>query len=94
MINEQKKEIDINENGKWPNIVITISSPEDNENPTSGQLVDAVASRYDALKEKLIYETLERTLGAENWDELSDDDKYDKMIELKQKIEKSRMEGN
>ena len=94
MINQQKKEMKINESGRWPNIVITISAPEDTANANRELLVDAIESRYDALKEKLVYEGLEKKIGVEEWSALTDDEKYEKMIETKLKIGKLKLEGN
>ena len=86
--------MEINESGKWPNIVITVSAPEDSAHAKDDELVDALQSKYDALKEKLIYEALERKFGTEEWNKLSDEEKYDKMMEIKLKIEKLKQEGS
>lgn len=55
--------------------------------------MDALQSKYDALKEKLIYEALERKLGKEEWNKLSDMERFDKMMEMKLKIQKLIEEG-
>ena len=86
--------MNINESGRWPNIVITVSAPEDTASANREQLVDAVESRYDALEEKLIYEGLEKKTGVEEWNKLTDDEKYEKMMETKMKIGKLKLEGN
>ena len=94
MIGQQKKEIETNETARWPNIVITISAPEDTTTASSDQFEDAIESRYDAVKEKLIYEAVERSVGAEEWIDLSDEDAYAKMMDMKLKIEKLKKEGD
>ena len=94
MIEQQKREIEANETARWPNIVITISAPEDTTNASSDQFEDAIESRYDAVKEKLIYEAVERSVGVEGWMDLSDEDAYAKMMEIKLKIENLKKEGN
>ena len=94
LINEQKHEMEVRETGKWPNITITISAPEDTAHADDDELVDALRSKYDTLKEKLIYEALERNLGSEEWNKLTDEEKYEKMMEIKLKIQKLQEEGN
>jgi len=93
LIEQQKREIDANETARWPNIVITISAPEDTTNASSDQFEDAIESRYDAVKEKLIYEAVERSVGVEGWMDLSDEGAYAKMMEIKLKIENLKKEG-
>ena len=93
LIIQQKEEIEVRKTEKWSNVVIVVSAPEDTAHANDDELVDALQSKYDTLKEKLIYEALERKMGTEEWNKLSEDEKYEKMMEIQMKIKTLQEQG-
>ena len=93
MITQQQQEIEIRKTEKWSNIIIVVSAPEDTAHANDDELVDALQSKYDTLKEKLIYEALERKMGTEEWNKLSEEEKYEKMMEIQMKIKALQEQG-
>ena len=66
----------------------------DGENiPTEEELLGALEEKYDALKDKLIAESLMKELGAAEWERLSERERQAKILKMRLQEKKLRQEG-
>jgi hypothetical protein len=61
--------------------------------PSEDELVEALEEKYDALKDKLLAESLMKQMGAADWAALSERERQAKLVKLKLQEKKLREEG-
>ena len=89
----QAKEIEKCQNKKFQNIVTTLSAPEAIKAADENALVEALESKYDVLKDKLILDALEKQAGAANWAQMSERERQRELLKLKLQQKKLQQEG-
>ena len=58
------------------------------------QLVDALDSKYDTLRDKLLSEALMKEMGAAEWQALSEQERQARLVKMKLEERRLRREGN
>ena len=61
--------------------------------PTEEELVEALEEKYDALKDKLLAESLMKQVGDAEWAALSERERQIRLVKLKLQEKKLREEG-
>ena len=61
--------------------------------PSEKELLNALEEKYDALKDKLIAESLMNDLGAAEWGRLSERERQAKIMKIRLQEKKLRQEG-
>ena len=61
--------------------------------PTEEELVEALEEKYDALKDKLLAESLVKQLGDAQWAAMSERERQVRLVKLKLQEKKLREEG-
>lgn len=67
--------------------------PDQADIPTEEELLDALEEKYDALKDKLIAESLINELGAAEWEKLSERERQSKIVKIRLQEKKLREQG-
>ena len=93
MVACQEKEIQLCENLKFKNIQSVLSAPETIKVADENALVEALESKYDALKDKLILDALEKQMGAASWAKMNERDRQHELLKMKLKHKKLQQEG-
>jgi len=89
----QEKELQLCENLKFKNILSVLSAPEAIKAADENALVEALESKYDALKDKLILDALEKQMGAASWAEMNERERQHELLKMKLKHKKLQQEG-
>eukprot|EP00794_Sanderia_malayensis_P006079 gene6079-6782_t len=89
----QESEVEVHKLARWRNIVTVISAVEKSQTASEDVLVDALESKYEILKDKLILEALEKKIGSEEWNSLSEEEMFEKLMEVKMKMKQLMEEG-
>ena len=58
------------------------------------QLLDALDSKYDTLRDKLLSEALMKEMGAAEWQALSEQERQARLVKMKLEERRLRREGN
>ena len=67
----------------------------DRENvPSEEELLNALDEKYDALKDKLIAESVMSDLGAAEWGKLSEQERQSRILKIRLQERRLRQEGN
>ena len=67
--------------------------PDGSNIPSEEELLGALEEKYDALKDKLIAESLMNDLGAAVWGELSERERQAKILKIRLQEKRLREEG-
>jgi hypothetical protein len=68
-------------------------TPEQITSVGEGQLLDALDSKYDTLRDKLLSEALMREIGAAEWQALSEQERQARLVKMKLEERRLRREG-
>ena len=69
-------------------------TPEQITSVGEEQLLDALDSKYDTLRDKLLAEALMKEIGAAEWQALSEQERQAKLVKMKLEERRLRKEGN
>ena len=69
------------------------ATPEQITSVGEEQLVDALDSKYDTLRDKLLSEALMKEMGAAEWQALSEQERQAKLVKMKVEERRLRKEG-
>ena len=69
-------------------------TPEQITNVGEEQLLDALDSKYDTLRDKLLSEALMKEMGAVEWQALSEQERQARLVKMKLEERRLRREGN
>lgn len=94
LVEIQKQELEIQASKKWSNIVVILSAAEKIDHVGDSEFIDALESKYETLKDKLILEALERRHGHEEWSELTEIEKFNRLMEVKLQIKSLLDQGD
>ncbi|XP_060592636.1 LOW QUALITY PROTEIN: trichohyalin-like, partial [Ruditapes philippinarum] len=75
------------------NIALVVLSPDPTDGTTDDEVIDALKSKYEALKDKLLAEALLKELGESEWNRLSDTERQKRIFKLKKKERQLRKAG-
>ena len=89
----QTKEIEKCQNRRFQNVITTLSAPEAFKAADEDALVEALESKYDVLKDKLILDALEKQAGAANWAQMNERERQRELLKLKLQQKKLQQEG-
>ena len=78
---------------EFPNLLYILSLPEVVDRVDENDLVEALKSKYDALKDKLILEALEKQIGQVQWASFTEKQRQNEMVKLKLEQKKLLEEG-
>jgi hypothetical protein len=67
--------------------------PDRDNIPSEEELLGALEEKYDALKDKLIAESLMNELGAAVWEKLSERERQAKILKIRLQEKRLRQEG-
>ena len=84
----------------YDNIVVSLlgqktpgHKPDRDNIPSEEELLGALEEKYDALKDKLIAESLMNELGAAVWEKLSERERQAKILKIRLQEKRLRQEG-
>lgn len=69
-------------------------TPEQITNVGEEQLLEALDSKYDTLRDKLLSEALMKEMGAAEWQALSEQERQARLVKMKLEEKRLRREGN
>ena len=69
------------------------ATPEQITSVGEEQLVDALDSKYDTLRDKLLSEAMMKEMGAAEWQALSEQERQARLVKMKVKERRLRKEG-
>ena len=69
------------------------ATPEQITSVGEEQLVDALDSKYDTLRDKLLSEAMMKEMGAAEWQALSEQERQARLVKMKVKERRLRNEG-
>ena len=93
LVGLQEHQVKLVSHEKWNNIGVVLGTMEKTKEANEDVLVDALQSKYDSLQDKLILEALEKQMGTEKWEKLSDDEKQASLMKIKMEIKRLQDEG-
>ena len=70
-----------------------MAAPEAIKQADKDTLVEALESKYDVLKDKLILDALEKQMGASKWAEMNERERQRELLKLKLQQKKLQQEG-
>lgn len=73
--------------------MVVFGMPEKITSVGEEQLVDALDSKYDTLRDKLLSEVLIKQMGAAEWQALSEQERQARLVEMKLEERKLRKAG-
>lgn len=88
-----KKELGYISLKRFPQLLNTLSSPDEIKASDEDILVDALNMKYDALKDKLILEGLEKQMGDVAWKTMNERERQQELLKVKLKQKKLKKEG-
>ena len=75
------------------NLMTVFGTPEQITNVGEEQLLDALDSKYDTLRDKLLSEALMKEMGAAEWQALSEQERQARLVKMKLEERRLRREG-
>eukprot|EP00111_Clytia_hemisphaerica_P002852 TCONS_00008039-protein len=90
---EQQGEIKICQTKCFKNLIQLLAAPEAIKQADKDTLVEALESKYDVLKDKLILDALEKQMGASKWAEMNERERQRELLKLKLQQKKLQQEG-
>ena len=69
------------------------ATPEQITSVGEEQLVDALDSKYDTLRDKLLSEALMKEMGAAEWQALTEQERQARLVKMKVEERRLRKEG-
>ena len=75
------------------NLITVFGNPEQITTVGEEQLLDALDSKYDTLRDKLLSEALMKEMGAAEWQALSEQERQAKLVKMKLEERRLRREG-
>lgn len=78
---------------KFPNLVFVLTMAEATKKTDANDLIDALETKYDALKDKLILDALEKQMGDLQWAALNEQERQRQLMKIKLEQRKLKQEG-
>ena len=85
----QDAEIKLCQEKKFPNLPFILATSEVNKSTDDNALMGALEAKYDALKDKLILDALEKRYGKDVWENMSEDQRNHEIMKIK--LEQKRL---
>jgi hypothetical protein len=89
----QKEHIESHQSQSLKNVITTVTRGEALGEANDDELVKALEDKYDALRDKLIADTLIKQFGETEWKAMSERERMAKLVQLKLEAKKLKKEG-
>ena len=89
----QKQEFEYISSKQFPQLANVLGSPDETKSADTDALVGALDTKYDALKDKLILEALEKQMGEAEWADMNEKERQQKLLRIKLEQKKLKREG-